>query len=189
MLSSPNGTVEMSPRNVRLIARQVHKYFSATFVPHWLSAIAIIFEWNVNGIGNFVLLILRRRNISASVAENFCAEYGGGRRNVEKAHPHLYTPHVICTLTNAKPIIIAAQTLKRCSINRKWLSPNFYFRLELRAIYHSERYEGGALGHAGRWYYSAITWGKMEDLRASKCIHVMAFLLVFPLNYKTILYF
>lgn len=28
----------------------------------------------------------------------------------------------ICTLTNAKPIIIAAQTLKRCSINRKWLS-------------------------------------------------------------------
>lgn len=87
-------------------------------------------------------------------------------------------PHAICTLTNAKPIIIAAQTLKRCSINRKWLSPNFYFRLELCAIYHSERYEGGALGHAGRWYYSAITWGKMEDLRASKCIHVMAFLLV-----------
>jgi len=77
--------------------------------------------------------------------------------------------------TNAKPIIIAAQTLKRCSINRKWLSPNFYFRLELCAIYHSERYEGGALGHAGRWYYSAITWGKMEDLRASKCVHVMAF--------------
>lgn len=84
----------------------------------------------------------------------------------------------ICTLTNAKPIIIAAQTLKRCSINRKWLSPNFYFRLELCAIYHSERYEGGALGHAGRWYYSAITWGKMEDLRASKCVHVMAFPLV-----------
>lgn len=89
------------------------------------------------------------------------------------------------TLTNAKPIIIAAQTLKRCSINRKWLSPNFYFRLELRAIYHSERYEGGALGHAGRWYYSAITWGKMEDLCASKCVHVMAFPTRFSLNYNT----
>lgn len=90
----------------------------------------------------------------------------------------------IRTLTNAKPIIIAAQTLKRCSINRKWLSPNFYFRLELRAIYHSERHEGGALGHAGRWYYSAITRGKMEDLRASKCVHVMAFPARFSLNYN-----
>lgn len=114
------------------------------------------------------------------MAGNFCAGCGSGRgmsKRCTRTCIHCTLYH-ICTLTNAKPIIIAAQTLKRCSINRKWLSANFYFRLELRAIYHSERYEGGALGHAGRWYYSAITWGKMEDFRASKCVHVMAFLLV-----------
>lgn len=140
--------------------------------------IAVVFKRNINGIRNFVLWFyggsggkfppLRR--------ETFVPDAAAGEE-CRKGAP-VYTARYICTLTNAKPIIIAAQTLKRCSINRKWLSPNFYFRLELRAIYHSERYEGGALGHAGRWYYSAITWGKMEDFRASKCVHVMAFLLV-----------
>lgn len=163
-----------------LVARQVHEHFSAT--SYHSSVIAGIFEWNVNGTRSFVLWSyggsggggkfppLRRKT--------FVPDPAAGEECRKGAPAPVYTPHAICTLTNAKPIIIAAQTLKRCSINRKWLSPNFYFRLELRAIYHSERYEGGALGHAGRWYYSAITWGKMEDLRASKCVHVMAFPLV-----------
>lgn len=89
------------------------------------------------------------------------ARRGGAGGQQEKCQKGALAPvHIalyVCTLTKARPIIIAAQTLKRCSINCKWLSPNFYFRLELCAIYHSERYEGGALGHAGRWYYSAIT--------------------------------
>lgn len=177
MLNSQNRTVEMLPRNARLITRQVHEYFSAT-------SCLIDCQW-LRLFSNETLIAPGILSSDLTTTENFRL-YGRKllcrirqrERNVEKAHLHLYTPHVICTLTNAKPIIIAAQTLKRCSINRKWLSPNFYFRLELRAIYHSERYEGGALGHAGRWYYSAITWGKMEDFRASKCIHVMAFLLV-----------
>lgn len=147
----------------------------------------IILQW-LRAFSNETLMapeVLSSDDLTAA-AENF-RPYGGklslpdpaaGEECRKGAPAPVYTPHAICTLTNAKPIIIAAQTLKRCSINRKWLSPNFYFRLELRAIYHSERYEGGALGHAGRWYYSAITWGKMEDLRASKCVHVIAFPLV-----------
>lgn len=164
--------------------KYIHEHYSGTSY-HSL-VIAVVFKRNLNSIRNFVLWSYGGSGggkFPPLQRETFMPDAAAGEECRKGAPAPVYTACYICTLTNAKPIIIAAQTLKRCSINRKWLSPNFYFRLELRAIYHSERYEGGALGHAGRWYYSAITWGKMEDFRASKCVHVMAFHARFSLNY------
>ena len=43
-----------------------------------------------------------------------------------------------------------------------------FCRLELGPVYHSQRDEGGALGHAGRRHYPAAAGREMEDLRSGK---------------------